>query len=53
MAKARRQPEVINGCTDLFVEVFGGAGRPARPVVGMIALPRGIAVEIEAIAEVR
>lgn len=48
-----RQPEVINGCTDLFVEVFGEAGRPARSAVGMIALPRGIAVEIEAIAEVR
>ena len=48
-----RQPEVINGCTDLFVEIFGDAGRPARSAVGMIALPRGIAVEIEAIAEVR
>ena len=47
------QPEVINGCTDLFVEVFGDAGRPARSAVGMIALPRGIAVEIEAVAEVR
>ena len=47
------QPEVINGCTDLFVAVFGDAGRPARSAVGMIALPRGIAVEIEAIVEVR
>ena len=47
-----KQPEVINGCTDLFVEVFGDAGRPARSAVGMIALPRGIAVEIEAIVEV-
>ena len=46
------QPEVINGCTDLFVELFGDAGRPARSAVGMIALPRGIAVEIEAIVEV-
>ncbi len=46
------QPEVINGCTDLFVEVFGDAGRPARSAVGMIALPRGIAVEIEAIVQV-
>lgn len=44
-----KQPEVINGCTDLFVDVFGDAGRPARSAVGMIALPRGIAVEIEAI----
>ena len=47
-----KQPEVINGCTDLFVDVFGDAGRPARSAVGMIALPRGIAVEIEAIVEV-
>lgn len=46
-----KQPEVINGCTDLFVEVFGEAGRPARSAVGMIALPRGIAVEIEAIIQ--
>jgi enamine deaminase RidA (YjgF/YER057c/UK114 family) len=47
-----QQPEVINGCTDLFVEAFGDAGRPARSAVGMIALPRGIAVEIEAIVEI-
>jgi enamine deaminase RidA (YjgF/YER057c/UK114 family) len=47
-----KQPEVINGCTDLFVDIFGDAGRPARSAVGMIALPRGIAVEIEAIVEV-
>jgi enamine deaminase RidA (YjgF/YER057c/UK114 family) len=43
------QPEVINGCTDLFVEVFGDPGRPARSAVGMGSLPRGIAVEIEAV----
>ncbi|MDE2364419.1 MAG: RidA family protein [Hyphomicrobiales bacterium] len=48
-----KQPEIINGCTDLFVEVFGEIGRPARSAVGMIALPRGIAVEIEAIVEPR
>lgn len=48
-----KQPEVINGCTDLFVELFGEAGRPARSAVGMIALPRGIAVEIEAIVAFR
>ncbi len=47
------QPEVINGCTDLFVEIFGEAGRPARSAVGMMALPRGIAVEIEAIVHAR
>ena len=48
-----KQPEVINGCIDLFVDVFGDAGRPSRSAVGMIALPRGIAVEIEAMVEVR
>ena len=48
-----KQPEVINGCTDLFVEVFGEAGRPSRSAVGMFALPRGIAVEIEAMVEVK
>jgi enamine deaminase RidA (YjgF/YER057c/UK114 family) len=48
----KNQPEVIDGCTDLFVEIFGAAGRPARSAVGMMALPRGIAVEIEAIARV-
>jgi enamine deaminase RidA (YjgF/YER057c/UK114 family) len=47
------QPEVINGCTDLFVEVFGDAGRPARSAVGMGSLPRGIAVEIEAVVLIR
>jgi len=45
-----RHPEVINGCTDLFVEVFGDHGRPARSAVGVGSLPRGIAVEIEAVA---
>ncbi|MGG5809016.1 RidA family protein [Falsiroseomonas sp. CW058] len=47
------QPEVINGCTDLLVEVFGDAGRPARSAVGMGSLPRGIAVEIEAVVLLR
>ena len=45
-------PFVINGCSDLFVEVFGDAGRHARSAVGMGSLPRGIPVEIEAIIEV-
>lgn len=47
------QPEVINGCTDLFVDVFGDAGRPARSAVGMGSLPRGITVEIEAVVLLR
>ena len=41
-------PKVIDGCTDLFVDVFGDAGRPARSAVGMGSLPRNIAVEIGA-----
>jgi enamine deaminase RidA (YjgF/YER057c/UK114 family) len=45
-------PFVINGCLDLFVEVFGEQGRHARSAVGMGSLPHGIPVEIEAIVEV-
>ena len=48
-----RTPEVINGCSDLFVDVFGEAGRHARSAVGMAELPNGIAVEIEVIARIR
>ncbi len=47
------QPAVINGCSDLFVEIFGDAGRHARSAVGMGSLPEGITVEIEAIVEVK
>jgi enamine deaminase RidA (YjgF/YER057c/UK114 family) len=46
-------PKVINGCSDLFVEVFGEAGRHARSAVGMGSLPGRISVEIEVIAAVR
>lgn len=46
-------PKVINGCSDLFVEVFGDAGRHARSAVGMGSLPGNISVEIEAILAVR
>ncbi|MEM1321410.1 MAG: RidA family protein [Bacteroidota bacterium] len=45
-------PEVINGFSDLMVEVFGERGKHARAAVGMGSLPRNIAVEIEAIVEV-
>ncbi|MGH8673899.1 MAG: RidA family protein, partial [Burkholderiales bacterium] len=45
-------PRVINGCSDLFVEVFGDAGRHARSAVGMGSLPMNIPVEIEMIVEV-
>jgi enamine deaminase RidA (YjgF/YER057c/UK114 family) len=44
-------PKVINGCSDLFVEVLGDAGRHARSAVGMGSLPMGIPVEIECIVE--
>jgi enamine deaminase RidA (YjgF/YER057c/UK114 family) len=46
------QPKVINGCSDLFIEVFGEAGRHARSAVGMGSLPNQITVEIECIVEV-
>jgi enamine deaminase RidA (YjgF/YER057c/UK114 family) len=46
-------PKVINGCSDLFVEVLGEAGRHARSAVGMGSLPNRIMVEIEAILLVR
>ncbi|MCW6507326.1 RidA family protein [Lichenifustis flavocetrariae] len=45
-------PAVINGCSDLFVDVLGAAGRHARSAVGMGSLPGGISVEIEAIFEI-
>jgi enamine deaminase RidA (YjgF/YER057c/UK114 family) len=48
-----RHPEVINGCTDLFVQVMGEGGRPARSAVGMGSLPRNISVEVEAIVLVK
>ena len=46
-------PRVINGCSDLFIEVFGAAGRHARSAVGMASLPGHITVEIEGIVELR
>ena len=45
-------PKVINGCSDLFVQVFGDRGRHARCAVGMASLPFNITVEIEAVIEV-
>jgi enamine deaminase RidA (YjgF/YER057c/UK114 family) len=47
------QPGVINGASDLFVEVFGDSGRHARSAVGVAELPLGAPVEVEAILEVR
>jgi len=48
----QNQPQVINGCSDLFVEVFGESGRHARSAIGAGSLPGNITVEIEAIFEV-
>ena len=45
-------PKVINGVSDLLVEVFGDKGRHARSAVGMVQLPGGIPVEVEVIVEV-
>jgi enamine deaminase RidA (YjgF/YER057c/UK114 family) len=45
-------PKVINGCSDLFVEVLGDKGKHARSAVGLGSLPMGIPVEIEVIVEV-
>ena len=46
-------PAVINGCSDLMVQVFGDAGKHARSAVGVYKLPLGFAVEIDAIVEIR
>ncbi len=49
----RQHPKVIDGCTDLFVAVFGENGRPARSAVGMGSLPGDISVEVEAVVLVK
>jgi enamine deaminase RidA (YjgF/YER057c/UK114 family) len=46
------QPKVVNGYSDLMVEIFGDKGKHARSAVGMYALPSNIAVEVEVIVEV-
>jgi enamine deaminase RidA (YjgF/YER057c/UK114 family) len=46
-------PAVIDGCSDLLVEVFGEAGRHTRSAVGLAELPFDIAVEVELIAQLR
>jgi enamine deaminase RidA (YjgF/YER057c/UK114 family) len=48
-----QQPEVINGGSDLLVELYGERGRHARSAVGMQSLPRDITVEIEMIVQLR
>jgi enamine deaminase RidA (YjgF/YER057c/UK114 family) len=46
-------PQVLNGCSDLMVAVFGDAGRHARSAVGVYRLPMNFAVEVDAVVEVR
>ncbi len=46
------QPKVINGASDLMVEVFGDKGRHSRAAVSAAALPAGVAVEVEAVVEI-
>jgi enamine deaminase RidA (YjgF/YER057c/UK114 family) len=48
----KEQPKVMNGASDLLVEVFGEKGRHARSAVGMAQLPGGTAIEIEMIVEI-
>lgn len=47
-----QHPEVVNGASDLMVQVFGDAGRHTRAAVGCSSLPRGVAVEVEALYEI-
>lgn len=46
-------PTVINGASDLLRQLFGEAGRHARPVVGLSSLPSNVSVEVELVVEVR
>jgi enamine deaminase RidA (YjgF/YER057c/UK114 family) len=48
-----QMPAVVDGCSDLLVQVFGDAGRHSRSAVGLAALPFDIAVEIEMVARQR
>ncbi|HWA68880.1 MAG TPA: RidA family protein [Rhizomicrobium sp.] len=48
-----QHPEVGNGASDLIAAVFGDAGKHARAAVGVVSLPRGVAVEVDAIFEIK
>lgn len=50
-AEFRDHPKVINGASDLMVEIFGDQGRHARAAVGAASLPLGVTVEVEAVVE--
>ncbi|MEP1142873.1 MAG: RidA family protein [Henriciella sp.] len=51
-AEFEQIPQVINGCSDLMVEVFGDAGRHARSAVSSPVLPLGVAVEVDGVFEI-
>lgn len=53
VADFANQPEVVNGASDLIVSIFGDAGKHARFAVGAPSLPRGVAVEIDAVFELK
>ena len=48
-----QHPEVANGASDLIAAVFGDAGKHARAAIGVGSLPRGVAVEVDAIFEIK
>lgn len=47
------QPEVVNGASNLMLDVFGDAGKHARAAVGVPSLPRGVAVEVDAVVAIK
>jgi enamine deaminase RidA (YjgF/YER057c/UK114 family) len=51
-AEFTEMPQVVNGASDLMVELFGEAGKHARAAVGVASLPLGVAVEVEAMFEI-
>lgn len=51
-AEFSKQPEVMNGASDLIVSLFGDRGRHARAAVGVNSLPRNVAVEVDAVFEI-
>ncbi|PKW16680.1 RidA family protein [Saccharopolyspora spinosa] len=52
-ADSTDHPKVIDGCSDLLIEIFGERGRHARSAVGMSSLPGGLTVEVEAIVQIK
>jgi enamine deaminase RidA (YjgF/YER057c/UK114 family) len=47
-----KQPQVMNGATDLLVDIFGDRGRPSRAAIGVAVIPHNMAMEVELILEV-